>query len=575
MSDYSEAERRLIESRTQANAAANAAGPSFAPSSVDQLSTPRIDKRPEAKDVDLKGMTTKVNEAAKQQQENAPTVFDTVDKDMPWLKWVTGTLATVGAAYGISKLLGGGDDNTPPDDNNPPNNRSKSLKDRSFTKTEPTFNSAEATQAAMTAGEPKFVADPEPLAPKPVTDVVNVPAAPATTASIIPTTGQPQQVPVPSEPRAQIPYGETKYNVPTASPNVMIAPPADVAPAPVQPKPIDPVTQARIDKIAAETALINQRAAQEAERHANNLAKDVVRAEAKSQKSPSGKPFEGDDLLQVQSKKNEISKAIDSGAKLSAIKLAPAASTVPLVPAAPVIDVPPVTTAPTATPPAPAPAAAPAATSAIEGAVAPKAKWPGGAEGSATQLFGGTKKNFTPESQASLEMFKDYVGKPLSMPPSGGRIHQIEEAGKFYEKYTGKPLPRSPEGKLTPIPESQIRELHSGIRTELEDAVKGNKLGSLGKGAMAAAALLGLTTAVQAAQKGDFGPLRQAGFDIGGPVALGKLGIAALSRAAGAGFSAATYAGDAGEANEAAQVAKKFADAQKLGSPFRSVPPKK
>jgi hypothetical protein len=48
-----------------------------------------------------------------------------------------------------------------------------------------------------------------------------------------------------------------------------------------------------------------------------------------------------------------------------------------------------------------------------------------------------------------------------------------------------------------------------------------------------------------------------------------------LSRAAGTGFAAATYAGDAGEANEAAQVAKKFADAQKLGSPYRSVPPKK
>ena len=218
-----------------------------------------------------------------------------------------------------------------------------------------------------------------------------------------------------------------------------------------------------------------------------------------------------------------------------------------------------------------------ATTKAVLGTEATKtakpAKWPGGAEGSAAQLFGGTKKNFTSEAQASLEMFKDYVGKPITMPPTGGSIHQIEEVSKFYEKYTGKPLPRSPEGKLVPIPESQIKELHASINTELSDAVKGNKLGSLGKGALAAVALLGLTEAVQAAQKGDFGPLRQAGFDIGGPVAAAKLGLGLLSKAGGLGFSALTYAGNAGEANEKAQVAKRFAEAQKLGSPYRAVPP--
>jgi hypothetical protein len=96
MSDYSEAERRLIESRNQAAAAATA------PSSVDQLSIPQIDKKPQAKDVDLKGMASTVNEAAKEQQANAPTVFDTIDKDMPWLKWVGGTLGLLGTAYGGS-----------------------------------------------------------------------------------------------------------------------------------------------------------------------------------------------------------------------------------------------------------------------------------------------------------------------------------------------------------------------------------------------------------------------------------------------------------------------------------------
>jgi len=324
MSDYSEAERRLIESRNQANAAANAAGPSFAPSSVDQLSTPRIDKRPEAKDVDLKGMTTKVNEAAKLQQENAPTVFDTVDKDMPWLKWVTGTLATVGAVYGVSRLLGGGDDNRPPDDNNPPNNRSKSLKDRSFTKTEPTFNSAEATQAAMTAGEPKFVADPVPLAPKPVTDVVNVPAAPATTASIIPTTGQPQQVPVPSEPRAQIQYGETTYNVPTASPNVAIAPPVGTEPAPVEPKTL--TAREQRDQYLAETARVKledtkAQAAHNEQLRANKLADEAQRAEAKKQTKTASGGVNPEARQMLNSSENaRIDKAIIADKKASSPK---------------------------------------------------------------------------------------------------------------------------------------------------------------------------------------------------------------------------------------------------------------
>jgi hypothetical protein len=246
------------------------------------------------------------------------------------------------------------------------------------------------------------------------------------------------------------------------------------------------------------------------------------------------------------------------------------------------ISAPPVTTPPPEVIPTTAPAETPekiaekkqATQKAVLGTETAKpAKWPGGAEGSAAQLFGGTKKNFTPEAQASLEMFKDFVGGQVTMPPTGGSIHQIKEASNFYEKYTGKPLPRSPEGKLVPIPEAQIKELHEGIKTELSDAVKNGKLTGLSKGVLAAAGLLGLTGAVQAAQKGDFGPLREAGFDIGGPVAAGKLGLGLLSKAGGLGFSALTYAGNAGEANESAQVARKYAEAQKLGSPYRSVPP--
>lgn len=374
--------------------------------------------------------------------------------------------------------------------------------------------------------------------------------------------------------------------------------PANVPPAPVAPAPapVDPLMQAKLDAIAEKTRRENEAHANDQRRldeiHQTKLANEAKRAEQKIQGNQ-GKavaPTSADEQAQALIKKSEKNALANSVAQAS--KQPPTTAPVTVAPPA----TPTVTTTPPATPeitpPAtttPAPTTTPTETpeqivakkEAVQKAVlgtetTKPAKWPGGAEGSALQLFGGTKKNFTPESQASLEMFKDYVGGQLTMPPSGGSIHQIDQASKFYEKYTGKPLPRSPEGKLVPIPEAQIKELHAGINTELSDAVKGNKLGPLGKGALAAAALLGLTDAVQAAQKGDFGPLRQAGFDIGGPVAAGKLGLGLLSKAGGAGFSALTYTGglNEGEGKELARRRQAFQqESQKLGSPFRSVPP--
>jgi hypothetical protein len=438
---------------------------------------------------------------------------------------------------------------------------------------------AAATGVGMKLKDRKAAPEQPAARVEPTFGIPDVEAAPQTQSKFTPPQGDVTDVasrPV-GEPRLQIggpralpapevasPVSAAPAPAPTTPPapvpDAPVAPPVEAAPAPVQPKPLSEIEQLRLEKAKFDLEAARNKEARAAELHANRLVADAKRAEAKiQQKTPSGSISPQDQQMLASSEKAKIEKSIEASGVKKTPKPAPVASVVPPVEAA---------TAPTATP---------AATSEVpveKAAVPPKgAKWPGGAEGSAVQLFGGTKKNFTPESQAAVEMFKDFVGGPLSMPPTGGSINQIPEASKFYEKHTGQPLPRNAEGKLTRIPEEQMQKLHTGIRTELEEAVKGNKLGSLGKGAMAAAALLGLTGAVQAAQKGDFGPLRQAGFDIGGPVALGKLGIAALSRAAGTGFAAATYAGDAGEANEAAQVAKKFADAQKLGSPYRSVPP--
>ena len=474
---------------------------------------------------------------------------------------ITSTLVGAGGLYAAWRAL---NNNNPPDDNNPPNNKW----DRTV------------------AGRP---ANATLGAPVP-TLTEAVPSAPTASTTPPPATFPTQAT---QQPRLSG-YKPATGNLIEGAPNPIMgaAPaPAEIAPEPV--KPLDAVTQAKVDAIAAEQRRKDAADARDAERHANeqrrkdeihelNKAKQAeqkIQASQGKSASPTSAQQQDEAFLKHQ-EKTELAKGVAQASKqpptTTPVTVAPPATTPVTTP----VSTPAVTT--------PAPEVVPTTTETPEKVAAKKqatekailgtetakpAKWPGGAEGSALQLFGGTKKNFTPESQASLEMFKDYVGGQLTMPPSGGSIHQIDQASKFYEKYTGKPLPRSAEGKLVPIPEAQIKELHAGINTELSDAVKGNKLGPLGKGALAAAALLGLTEAVQAAQKGDFGPLREAGFDIGGPVAAGKLGLGLLSKAGGLGFSALTYAGNAGEANEKAQVARKYAEAQKLGSPYRSVPP--
>ena len=396
--------------------------------------------------------------------------------------------------------------------------------------------------ASRPVGEPRLqIGGPRALPAPEVSAPAAVAPAPAPTAPA---------APAPAAPVAEAP----------------VAPPADVAPAPVQPKPLSELEQLRLEKAKFELEAAKNKEARAAELHANRLAAEVKRGELSSQKKTSSGINPQDRQMLESSEKAKFDKAIAADQKAVATAKAP----VPAVPA---------TAIPTAESPitAATPAVSEPVVAAAKEPVPPKgAKWPGGAEGSALQLFGGTKKNLTPESMAALELFKGEAG-PLTMPPTGGSIHQIDQASKFYEKHTGEPLPRNAEGKLTRIPEEQMQKLHAGIRTELEDAVKGNKLGSLGKGAMAAAALLGLTGAVQAAQKGDFGPLREAGFNIGGPIALGQLGLTALSRAAGTGFTAATYAGNLneGEQQELARRRHEYQqkESQKLGSPLRSVPP--
>lgn len=356
-----------------------------------------------------------------------------------------------------------------------------------------------------TAGKPANAA----LGAAPAPEAAPVPAA-ATTATPIPEAA-PKAAAVPAATfpatATQQPsisgYGTTTTNAPTGAPNVAVAPPAEVAPAPVQ-----PMTKEQRDQISWERS-----EARKAELHANKLAADAKRAEGKIQKSQGQSISAGDAALVKQGAKNTIINAADAGVKALAKTTPPATS---VAPPAPNLATPAQAPATVAEAQAKGPAigtpqeVAKASTPAPTEGIAPP-KWRGGSEGSALQLFGATKKTLEPKHMAGLEVFKDFVGGELA-PSTGGTIKEFPQFTEFFKKHTGETLSPNAEGKYPRLTESQVSKLHSGIRSELEDAVKGGKLKNLGKGAMAAAALLGLTGAVQAAQKGDFGPLEEAGF---------------------------------------------------------------
>jgi hypothetical protein len=124
-------------------------------------------------------------------------------------------------------------------------------------------------------------------------------------------------------------------------------------------------------------------------------------------------------------------------------------------------------------------------------------------------------------AQAVVARAADYLpeGTKFEMQPGGegGGIHpdQKQHLNRFVSEQLGIPLK---EGKLPDdfkFTTENRNKLAASVQTELETHAKAGTLSKLGKGAMAAATLLGISEAVKAAQKGDFGPLQEAGFDIG------------------------------------------------------------
>lgn len=177
-------------------------------------------------------------------------------------------------------------------------------------------------------------------------------------------------------------------------------------------------------------------------------------------------------------------------------------------------------------------------------------------------------------AQAVVARAADYLpeGTKFEMQPGGegGGIHpeQKQHLNRFVSEQLGVPLK---DGKLPEdfkFTTENRNKLAASVQSELETHAKAGTLGKLGKGALAAAAILGITEAVQAAQKGDFGPLREAGFNIGGPITASAVGLTALSKAAGVPFSLATYSGGLNENEQ-----KELAYRRKVGAGRGIAPP--
>jgi hypothetical protein len=114
-------------------------------------------------------------------------------------------------------------------------------------------------------------------------------------------------------------YGQTTLSgAVEGTPNPMVAPPTNVAPAPVAPL-SDKERKAKADADLAEHRL--------AEAQKASAANDAKKAAGDIQ-NQQGKSFSGDSLLEIQSDKNRIEKDIDSGAKAAGLKNTPKATNI-------------------------------------------------------------------------------------------------------------------------------------------------------------------------------------------------------------------------------------------------------
>jgi hypothetical protein len=190
----------------------------------------------------------------------------------------------------------------------------------------------------------------------------------------------------------------------------------------------------------------------------------------------------------------------------------PSGSTIGTTPTRPVTPTPPAALAAITTP---APVEPPPKT---------KLTWPGLAEESGPLRWTANTLGTTKDvkgSQAAFEMAKDKltalgvdlapVNPETGKKTGGGLIPEGHAAlNDFYQTYTGESLPKG--GK---IESEQKLKLYDSLKTHLEEAHANGTLKNLGRGALAAASVLGISEAVKAAQRGDNSKLAELGFDLG------------------------------------------------------------
>jgi hypothetical protein len=391
--------------------------------------------------------------------------------------------------------------------------------------------------------EPTFT-EPTPFAPQKnaqpdVTDVASRPVGQSRPQLGGPTTAPapvtPSVTPAPPAPSAPIPSAPAGGA--PAPVNVASAPVAPVAPP--APAPVDPIMQAKLDAIADKQRRENEAHTAQQRRldeiHQTKLANEAKRAELGLQKnqgktaSTTSVDAQATQLL-VKSEENKLSKAV-----ASATAPKPIASAVP----------PPVATVPTPTSPitASTPATTPAITPAPLSTTAP----------TTTNI---QPKAVVPKVPEAGTLTKEEAGmKKYLISQYGGGTHGEQAYEKAIEILGKRPAYAPGEGGgLSPKENDAIKawrkENIEGPKVNLTYDMK-----KIMKGAGGLAILASIPGFAEAAQRKDFGKMTDIASD-----------FFVLP------FAQSTEAGMP-KAQEESLISQRFKEAQKLGSPYRSVPP--
>lgn len=363
-----------------------------------------------------------------------------------------------------------------------------------------------------------------------VTDVASRPVGAAPQAQTSAPTVIPQpapQVGMSGEQQPQIKYGETKYNVPTASPEVAVAPPAEVAPAPVQPKPMTEIERLRAEKLQFDLEAARNKEARAQEAHATRMANEAKRAEAATQKR------QGQPKSNISAKDSAII-ADNNEVKARAALVAAGQPKPPT--ASPVggtsLPVGGVSGLPQGTPPA-APVVPPAAAPVVATPVANAPAVP-------------PTTSLTKEQKG----MKNYLVSQYGGGPEGEAAYKktIDILGEVpaYEKGQGGGLSKEANNTIKEWRKANIE----GPKVNLTHDMK-----KVMKGAGGAGILMALPGFAEAAQRKDMGKMSDIFTDFF---------VLPFAQSREAGMS---------KREEESIIANKFKEASKLGSPYRSVPP--